>query len=95
MNKDDNTNIEHTRKRLIFRSWHRGTKEMDLLLGTFADKYLPGFDQDQLVQYENLLQINDPDLYNWMTGKEEPPANVRSDVFDLFCCHEFVPSSEE
>lgn len=82
--------IENKRKRLIFRSWHRGTKEMDLLLGSFADKHVPDFDEAQLAQYEELLQNNDPDLYNWITGKEEPPANVVSDVFSLFMAHEFT-----
>lgn len=72
--------LENTRKKLIFRSWHRGTREIDLLLGRFADAHLPGFDVEELRQYEDLLVNSDPDLYNWMTGKEEPPANVRCDV---------------
>ena len=75
----DNT-LENTRKKLIFRSWHRGTREIDLLLGRFADAHLSGFDADELQQYEDLLINSDPDLYNWMTGKEAPPANVASDV---------------
>ena len=75
----DNT-LENTRKKLIFRSWHRGTREIDLLLGRFADAHLPGFDAGELQQYEELLVNSDPDLYNWMTGKEEPPANVQCDV---------------
>lgn len=72
--------LENTRKKLIFRSWHRGTREIDLLLGRFADAHLPGFDAEALQQYEDLLVNSDPDLYNWMTGKESPPANVESDV---------------
>lgn len=72
--------LENTRKKLIFRSWHRGTREIDLLLGRFADAHLPDFDAGELQQYEDLLVNSDPDLYNWMTGKESPPANVRCDV---------------
>lgn len=75
----DNT-LENTRKKLIFRSWHRGTREIDLLLGRFADAHLPGFDAGELQQYEELLVNSDPDLYNWITGKETPPANVNGDV---------------
>lgn len=86
MNTEEITN---KRKRLIYRSWHRGTKEMDLLLGSFADQHVPGFDEDQLTQYEALLSINDPDLYNWITGKENPPANVVSDVFKMFSVHKY------
>jgi len=75
-----NNTLENTRKKLIFRSWHRGTREIDLLLGRFADAHLPGFDADELQQYEELLINSDPDLYNWITGKEVPPANISSDV---------------
>ncbi|TNE32784.1 MAG: succinate dehydrogenase assembly factor 2 [Alphaproteobacteria bacterium] len=78
-NMQDNT-LENTRKKLIFRSWHRGTREIDLLLGRFADAHLPGFDAGELQQYEELLVNSDPDLYNWITGKETPPANVNGDV---------------
>jgi antitoxin CptB len=75
-------NLEHKRKRLIFRSMHRGTKEMDLILGSFAQAYVPGFDECELTQYEDILGLSDPDLYNWVTGQEAPPANIRSDIFE-------------
>lgn len=68
--------IENMRKRLIFRSEHRGTKEMDLLLGSFAKIHVPGFSEKELREYEALLEENDPDLYNWITEQEAPPANV-------------------
>jgi antitoxin CptB len=85
-----NETIENKRKRLIFRSEHRGTKEMDLIMGSFARKYVPEFSEGELAQYEELLLNNDPDLYNWLTLKEEPPANVRSDVFDKLMAHKLV-----
>ncbi len=66
--------IETTRKRLIFRSGHRGLKEMDLLLGGFAARYLADFSRAQLALYDALLAENDPDLYNWIIGREAPPA---------------------
>lgn len=74
--------IENMRKRLIFRSEHRGTKEMDLLLGSFAKKHVPDFNEAELVEYEELLTHNDPDLYNWITEQEEPPEDVAS--FSMF-----------
>ena len=83
-------NIENKRKRLIFRSGHRGTKEMDLIMGSFANKYVPGFSEGELGLYENILQISDPDLYSWITGKEEPPANAMSDVLKKLLAHKFV-----
>jgi len=70
------------RKRLKFRSWHRGTKEMDLLLGPFADACLDGFDAPLLAEYEALLEVPEPDLYDWILGRAPPPASARSSVLD-------------
>lgn len=82
--------LEKKRKQLVFRSHHRGTKEMDLIMGSFADAHVGGFDEGQLQQYEDLLQNNDPDLYNWITGQEDPPANIVCDVFELLKKHRFA-----
>lgn len=65
--------IEVRRKRLRFRSWHRGTREMDIMLGTFADRTLASLSPQQLEQYEALLGASDPDLYAWITGREPAP----------------------
>lgn len=79
--------IENKRKRLIFRSWHRGTKEMDILLGTFADKHVPDMDEAMLAQYDDLLNIGDPELYDWYLGKADVPANDHSAVMTRFLSH--------
>lgn len=79
--------LEKKRKQLKFRSWHRGTKEMDLLLGSFADQHLSGFSDEELVLYEQVLELNDLELYNWITGKESPPANMRNPVFGKLLAH--------
>jgi len=71
------------RKRLIFRSWHRGTREIDILLGRFADEHIPSFDANHVRQYERLLKNSDPDLYNWMTEKEPVPPSENTDVMKL------------
>ncbi len=73
-NESSAASFEALRRKLAFRSWHRGTKEMDLLLGRFADAHLPGFAPAELELYAALLTENDPDLYDWVTGKAEPPA---------------------
>lgn len=80
--------IENKRKRLIFRSWHRGTREMDLLLGSFADKHVPFFNEQQLGEYDDLLKENDPDLYNWYTRREDPPQTLNTSVLKAFLKHE-------
>jgi len=56
-------------KRLRMRSWRRGIKEMDLILGPFADETLAALDAPQRVQYEALLAENDHDLYQWLTAR--------------------------
>ena len=71
------------RKRLSFRSWHRGTRESDLILGGFADAHLAGFDDDQLDLYEALLECADADLFDWITGRANPPPEHDHDVTRL------------
>ena len=76
-------NLENRRKRLRFRSWHRGTKENDLLMGRFADAHLDGFDAEQLDLYEAILELPDPDLMGWISGREPLPAEADSPVMQL------------
>ena len=71
------------RKRLKFRSWHRGTREMDLILGRFADRNLPAMDRGQLDSYALLLEESDPDIYDWLTGQKTPPAMIAADLWRL------------
>jgi antitoxin CptB len=70
-------------KRLLFRSWRRGTKEADLLLGSFAEAHLRGFSATQLDRYEALLETSDDVLLAWITGRATPPAERQSDVLRL------------
>lgn len=75
--------LETRRKRLNYRSRHRGTKEMDILLGAFADRYLSDFSAAQLDRFEGLLQNSDPDLYGWISGQDSVPAGLDHDVMRL------------
>jgi antitoxin CptB len=77
-------------ERLRFRSWHRGTREMDLLLGSFADAHLAGFTAEELDRYEALLQQSDPDLYNWITGVETFPAEHDNNIARKLRAHRFA-----
>lgn len=76
-------NISIKRKQLGFRSWHRGTREVDLLLGRFADAHLPGFGAEDLASYDRFLNNSDPDIYNWITGAEPVPPAEDSAVVRL------------
>lgn len=64
-------------KRLGMRSWRRGTKEMDLILGPWSDRNLAGLGTEDLDLYEALLAENDQDLYQWMTGQATAPDALR------------------
>ncbi len=64
--------IETRRKRLRFRSWHRGMKELDLLLGGFADRELGAMDEAELDLFEALLEVPEPAIYAWFTGQAAP-----------------------
>ena len=55
--------LDDRRKRLLFRCWHRGTREMDLILGRFADAEIGTLADDELSQLERLIDVPDPDLY--------------------------------
>lgn len=76
----DKMAFTNKKKQLIFRCNHRGTKEMDLLLGSFAKKYVPDFDENQLQQFEELITNSDPDIYNWMTKKEKIPQEWQNEI---------------
>jgi antitoxin CptB len=73
--------LDERRKRLLFRCWHRGTREMDLILGRFADAEIGNLSDDELTQLETLLEVNDPDLYAAITGDKALPANVIGTLF--------------
>lgn len=78
---DDPTAVR--KRRLRFRCWHRGTKELDLLMGPFADRFLDEMSVAQLGQLEDLLTKPDLDLYNWIVGREPVPPSAESDVLKL------------
>lgn len=79
------------RKRLLFRSWHRGTRESDLILGRFADAHLAGFDTAQLDRYEALLECADADLFDWVAGRTPPPRALDHDVMRLLLAFRCAP----
>ena len=85
-----NETIENKRKRLIFRSEHRGTKEMDIVMGSFARKNVPDFSEEELSLFDTILQENDPDLYNWLTRKEQVPSEKMNAVFEKLLDHKIA-----
>lgn len=70
-------------KRLAMRSWRRGTKEMDLILGPFADRQMVALTPDALDSYERILSENDQDLYRWVSGQEPAPSQHGEIIADI------------
>jgi antitoxin CptB len=66
------------RRRLTFRAWHRGMREVDLLLGRFADAAVPGMDEPGLAAFEALLDLPDPQILSWLTGEAAVPPEYDS-----------------
>lgn len=75
-----NEPLDIRRKRLRFRSWHRGMQEMDLLLGRFADAHLASMDAPSLDRFEAVLRCGDQDLYAWMTGTQPWPPELENEL---------------
>jgi antitoxin CptB len=80
--KDAGEDIAIRRRRLRYRAWHRGTKEMDLVLGPFADAHLEGCGPSELDRLEALMDEEDTDLLKWVMGQEPVPGCADSELLD-------------
>ena len=74
--------LDDRRKRLLFRCWHRGTREMDLILGRFADSEIEKLSDGELAQFEYLMEVPDPDLYAALTGNMPPAPDYANGLFE-------------
>lgn len=77
-------NIEITRKRLLFRSKHRGTKEMDILLGGYYEDHMSKFSAEELKEFEAILEYPDDDLYAWALERAAVPEELMTSVLSGF-----------
>lgn len=66
--------LDPRRKRALFRAWHRGIREMDLVMGRFADREMAGLTEAELDEVERLMEEPDPVVYAWVTEQAAPPA---------------------
>lgn len=73
--------LDPRRRRILYRAWHRGMRETDLLLGRFADAEIADLSEEALADFETLLEAPDPDLFRWLTGETALPAQYDSAVF--------------
>jgi antitoxin CptB len=77
-------NIDQLKKKIIYRSNYRGTKEMDKLLGAFTKKYINQLNQEELIDLEKLLDIDDTSLYNFFNGIDNKIKFDETNVLKLF-----------
>ena len=83
-------NIDELKKKIIYRSNYRGTKEMDKLLGAFVKKYINDLSYDDLIKLEKFLDIDDSNLYNFLNGLETDFIFEKNNVTDLFKYFDYV-----
>ena len=67
--------LDERRKRLLYHAWHRGMREMDYVLGVFANEAIEGMSDSELDAFEDIMRVPDPDMYKWLSGTAETPPN--------------------
>ncbi|RVU18661.1 succinate dehydrogenase assembly factor 2 [Methylobacterium oryzihabitans] len=73
--------LDPRQRRTLYRSWHRGTREMDLLMGRFADAEIGTLTGSDLDDFELLIEVPDRDLFRWLSTDEPAPENYDTPVF--------------
>ena len=73
--------LDERRRRTLFRAWHRGMREMDILYGKFADSEIARLSDPELDQLEALMELPDRDVLMFMTGEADTPANYDTALF--------------
>ena len=73
--------LDPRRRKLLFRSWHRGLREMDLIMGGFADARVEGLSEGELTEFERLIDVPDRDLLAWITGEAAVPPDFDGPLF--------------
>ena len=72
--------LDERRRRILFRAWRRGVRETDLIVGRFADVYIGTLDEPSLDDFERLIEVPNSDLYAWVSGEGDIPANYDTAV---------------
>ena len=80
MTERSSAGLDERRRRLLFRAWRRGVREMDLIIGRFADAHIEYFDTAGLDDFERLIEAPNAALYAWVTDAETVPADYDTTV---------------
>lgn len=73
--------MDARRRRLLFRAWHRGMREVDLITGPFADAHLARLTEAEVDEFERLMDVPEPELLAWVMGQEPTPPDFDQPVF--------------
>ena len=73
--------LDVRRRKLLFRAWHRGMREMDLIMGRFADAAIDELTQGELAAFEQLMEVPDRELLAWVTGEANAPTTYDTPLF--------------
>jgi len=73
--------LDLRRRKLLFHAWHRGMREMDLIVGRFADHTINALSDDELTEFERLIEVPDRDLLAWITGAADIPSAYDGPLF--------------
>ena len=68
--------LDARRRRLVFRAWHRGTREMDLVMGRFTEAQVAALSDDDVADLEQLMEANDRDVFDWVSGMTPVPGQL-------------------
>lgn len=88
--------LDHRRRRILFRAWHRGIREMDLVMGSFADAEIAALGDGELDEFEDLMALADADLIKWVTGEQAVPHEIDTPLFRRMAAYrpDFAPVEE-
>lgn len=74
--------MDERRRKLLFRAWRRGIRELDLIFGTYADANMATLTEAELDEFQRLLDVQDLEMFAWITGTSETPAEYQSPMLD-------------
>jgi antitoxin CptB len=80
MTERSSEGLDARRRKLLFRAWRRGVREMDLIVGRFADAHIDTFDEGALDEFERLIEVPNAELYAWVVSAENIPARYDTGV---------------
>jgi len=85
------SDLESRKRRLIFRSSHRGTKEADIMIGSFVERNIETMTEEDIAWFERFLEENDVDIMAWMIGRQQPPAEYEGPLMEAMRRLDYLP----